>query len=159
MLVYNKIQKTPVRSPYSGVGLTGPEEISYAIVPHSGDWREASIYEESCAWNEPLICTTGTHLEMSEASFIDVSGTGYEISAAYVTDRGIVLRLFNASGDGGSTAAKRQSDSDSPSRLSRKLPRTAIPQETPSRYGLSGQPQGPLLEWKSRYRLSASGHG
>lgn len=81
-------------------GLTGPEEISYAIIPHLGDWREASIYEESCAWNEPLKCTTGTHLEMSEASFIDVSGTGYEISAAYVTDRGIVLRLFNASGDG-----------------------------------------------------------
>ena len=81
-------------------GLTGPEETSYAIIPHHGDWREASIYEESCTWNEPLICTTGTHLEMSEASFIDVSGTGYEISAAYVTDRGIVLRLFNASGDG-----------------------------------------------------------
>ena len=27
-------------------GITGPEEMSFAIIPHTGDWKQAGIYEE-----------------------------------------------------------------------------------------------------------------
>lgn len=97
---------------YSGGGLWGrdypvsrPTEIRYAIVPHTGKWDEAGISSESMSWNEPLICSISDghgrgRASLESDSFIDVSGTGYEISAAYMTDDGLVLRLFNASGDG-----------------------------------------------------------
>ena len=69
-------------------------------MPHAGEWDSAGIQEESAAWNEPLLCSTENQRKSGSASYIDVSGTGYEISAAYMTDNGLVLRLFNASGDG-----------------------------------------------------------
>ena len=80
--------------------ISRPSEIRYAIVPHAGEWDSAGIQEESAAWNEPLLCSTENQRKSGSASYIDVSGTGYEISAAYMTDNGLVLRLFNASGDG-----------------------------------------------------------
>lgn len=90
---------------YSGNGLwgrdypiTGPSEISYAIVPHSGKWDKSGIHEESLKWNEPLIGSLMGKTPMKASSFIDVEGTGYEISAAYMTDEGLLVRLFNASG-------------------------------------------------------------
>lgn len=91
----------------SGGGLWGrdykisrPSVMRYAIVPHAGEWDSAGIQEESAVWNEPLLCSTENQRKAGAASYIDVSGTGYEISAAYMTDNGLVLRLFNASGDG-----------------------------------------------------------
>lgn len=91
---------------YSGSGLWGreygisrPTEIRYALVPHSGKWDEAGISAESAAWNEPLICSVSGSGSDSPVSVVDISGTGYEISASYMTDEGLLLRLFNASGD------------------------------------------------------------
>lgn len=91
----------------SGGGLWGrdykisrPSVMRYAIVPNAGEWDSAGIQEESAVWNEPLLCSTENQRKSGAASYIDVSGTGYEISAAYMTDNGLVLRLFNASGDG-----------------------------------------------------------
>lgn len=78
-------------------GITGPEEMSFAIIPHSGDWREAGIYEESISWNEPLVCGISRNSGVEEASFIDTGNTGLEISAAFITDKGLTVRLFNPS--------------------------------------------------------------
>ena len=78
-------------------GISGPEEMSFALIPHSGDWQEAGIYEESLAWNEPLICDIQKGAGMKTASFMDSGKAGYEISAAYMTDKGLTVRLFNPS--------------------------------------------------------------
>lgn len=91
---------------YSGNGLwgrdyplSGPTEMKYAIVPHTGDWKDSGIYGESLEWNEPMICSVSSKPVKAPVSFIDAEGTGYEISAAYMTDAGLVVRIFNASGD------------------------------------------------------------
>lgn len=81
-------------------GINGPEEMSFAIVPHTGDWQEAGIYRESLSWNEPLVCEMRQELELKDRSFIDTGTSGYEISAAYMTDEGLVVRLFNPSDTG-----------------------------------------------------------
>lgn len=90
---------------YSGGGLWGrdyrigyPTEVHYALIPHTGEWDSAGIHEESVAWNEPLLCCLSDSRKGS-VSLVDLTGTGYELSAAYMTDEGLVVRLFNASGD------------------------------------------------------------
>lgn len=91
---------------YSGEGLWGrdhkidrPTRLRFALVPHAGQWDEADIQHESDAWNEPPICHVGTRIPAAAASLLDLSDTGYGLSAAYVEDDAVVVRLFNASGD------------------------------------------------------------
>ena len=91
---------------YSGGGLwgrmypiTGPSEISYAFFPHFGKWDSAGIEAERGIWSEPLVCALTEKPEATSVSYMDLSGTGYEISAAYMTDAGAEIRLYNASGD------------------------------------------------------------
>ena len=92
---------------YSGNGLwgrdypiDGPTHIRFAVVPHRRAWDAAGIQEENRRWNEPLLCTFAAQAAADEASLIDATGTGYEISAAYLDREQIVVRLFNADGDG-----------------------------------------------------------
>lgn len=92
---------------YSGGGLwgrdyviSGPLEMRFALIPHAGSWDKAGIHTESTRWNEPLIATFLPDADQESVSFVDVSGTGYEITAAYLCDDGFILRLFNAEGDG-----------------------------------------------------------
>ena len=92
---------------YSGNGLwgrdypiDGPTRIRFAVVPHRRAWDAAGIQEENRRWNEPLLCTFAAQAAADEASLIDAAGTGYEISAAYLDGEQIVVRLFNADGDG-----------------------------------------------------------
>lgn len=80
-------------------GISGPLEMKFALIPHKGRWDAAGVSEESLRWNEPLICGFTEDARPEARSFVDLTGTGYEISAAYPTDEGMVLRLFNASGD------------------------------------------------------------
>ena len=35
--------------------LRGTQQVSYALIPHTGAWDEARISRESCCWNEPLL--------------------------------------------------------------------------------------------------------
>ena len=50
--------------------------------------------------DERYIRTQMAQAAADEASLIDATGTGYEISAAYLDREQIVVRLFNADGDG-----------------------------------------------------------
>lgn len=91
---------------YSGGGLwgrnyaiSGPLVMNFAIMPHRGTWEEGNVPKESRSWNEPLMCSLHSGGIPERRSLIDLAGSGYEISAAYVSDEGLVLRLFNASGD------------------------------------------------------------
>ncbi|MDR2911905.1 MAG: alpha-mannosidase [Alistipes sp.] len=96
---------------FSGDGLwgrdykiDGPSQIRFALIPHSGTWDEAEVQAESTRWNEPLICSLSDNAPPENRSMIDVAGSGYEISAAYPVEDGILVRLYNADGD----AAARQ---------------------------------------------------
>lgn len=92
---------------YSGVGLWGwnyeitrPLTMKYAVLPHRGRWDEASVSTENSRWNEPLVCAYSPSLKMIDTSWIAMPGTGYELSSVQVSDDHILLRLYNAEGDG-----------------------------------------------------------
>lgn len=92
---------------YSGIGLWGPDykithplKMTYAIVPHSGQWNQANIAIESNKWNEPLITSYHKNIPLADKSFINIDKSGYEISAFKVKDDNILIRFFNAEGDG-----------------------------------------------------------
>lgn len=91
---------------YSGIGLWGPDykithplKMTYAIVPHSGQWDQANISIESNKWNEPLITSYHKNISLADKSFINIDKSGYEISAFKVKDDNILIRFFNAEGD------------------------------------------------------------
>jgi alpha-mannosidase len=91
---------------FSGNGLWGrnyvidtPTHIRFAVIPHSKEWDASDIHNENLRWNEPLICSFLRHTAPENVSLINVDGTGYEVSAAYLYDDDIIVRFFNADGD------------------------------------------------------------
>lgn len=94
---------------YSGVGLwgrnyrlTGPTQVHYALVPHAGKWDQAGIWSENDGWNAPLMATViaaNPAADTSTRSLLDVSHTGWEISAAFLRGHDLYVRVFNAEGD------------------------------------------------------------
>ncbi|WP_276091547.1 glycoside hydrolase family 38 C-terminal domain-containing protein [Pedobacter sp. JY14-1] len=92
---------------YSGMGLwgrnytiSGPTEVNYALLPHSGKWDKANIWTESLKWNEPLQLVNGW-AGASSGSLLSLSKTGYEVSSIQHNNNELVFRLFNASADDG----------------------------------------------------------
>ncbi len=92
---------------YSGNGLWNrdypldrPTTVRYALIPHSGKWDHADLSAEAAQWNEPLQTAFYGDAALEDRSFIDTGGTGYQISAAIAAPDGLILRLFNADGDG-----------------------------------------------------------
>lgn len=91
---------------FSGSGLwnpnydiSGPTEVRFCLVPHEGCWDKAGINEENLLWREPLKTVVYEGVEFADKSLIGIDGSGYEISAAYMTDEGMLLRLYNSSSD------------------------------------------------------------
>lgn len=91
---------------YSGAGLWGPDykitrplHMKYAIIPHRGKWDKASVSTSSDHWNEPLLHSFHSSAKLESKSYVDLSDTGYQISATQIKDGKVVLRLFNAEGD------------------------------------------------------------
>ena len=91
---------------YSGAGLWGRKytiteatSINYALVPHRGDWDEAGIEQIRAMRAEPLLSSLHEEAEMTSASLMELSGKGYELVAAYPSEEGIVVRLYNAAAD------------------------------------------------------------
>ena len=83
--------------------LRGVQQASYAIIPHGGLWDEARLSEEASRWDEPPITQLmeGRPRAQSESrSLISVSGDGVETPTVLVEDRSLLIRLFNAEGDG-----------------------------------------------------------
>ncbi|MCF0175896.1 MAG: alpha-mannosidase, partial [Bacteroidales bacterium] len=87
---------------YSGNGLwgrdyhiTGATRMHFAVLPHSGGWEQ--VESEDRCWNEPLVCSAEAGRKAEEKSFIE--SADYEISAAHLTEGGVLVRLYNASSD------------------------------------------------------------
>ena len=84
----------------------GKHEFSYAVVPHTGDWRTGGVVAEATAFNQPLLWAlrpTG-----------DVGKSIFEIDADLVLDtvkpaesgEGIILRLYDPYGQRGRAIVK-----------------------------------------------------
>jgi alpha-mannosidase len=92
---------------YSGIGLWGPDyritrplKMRYAVIPHTGNWDQAAISAESNKWNEPLTASFHKGILPADKSFLDIDKPGYEITAFKVEGDNILIRFFNADGDG-----------------------------------------------------------
>ena len=82
--------------------LKGPQELSYALIPHKGVWHEAEISKENAAFCEPLLAQLMEGPPAANAvhrSFVRVSGTGMEVPTLLMEDKHLLIRLFNAEGD------------------------------------------------------------
>ena len=93
---------------YTGVGLwgrdykiTGPTNVHYAIIPHTGKWDKSDIWTEGTKWNEPLITTVTNEMPVEKhRSLIKIQGSGLDVTAMNVDGNNITVRVFNAEGDG-----------------------------------------------------------
>ena len=88
---------------YSGRGLwgrdyplDGPTEIRYALLPHTGTWREAGVWDACCGWNEPLYVRAAETTDAAGRSLVEIEGGGYELSSARRCGGEVEIRLFNA---------------------------------------------------------------
>jgi len=74
----------------------------YALMPHSGDWRDAAVYREGQALNCPLIAMTAApHAgpRPQRWGWLDVEPTNIMVSALKTApDGAAVLRLYEAAG-------------------------------------------------------------
>ncbi|MBQ7181471.1 MAG: alpha-mannosidase [Bacteroidaceae bacterium] len=91
---------------YSGPGLWGrdyplhgPSELHYALLPHRGTWEQADVQGVAQAWQEPLIVVPCESKLLEACSFLDLEGSGYQLSSAWVQDGRLGLRFYNASGN------------------------------------------------------------
>lgn len=89
---------------FSGNGLwgrdykiTGPTNINMAIIPHEGDWK--MVNDSDRTWNEPLIIAPSAGAAVEAKSFLNLGKSGYEINAAHLTSDGVLVRIYNATGD------------------------------------------------------------
>ncbi len=108
--VHGKTHPPGLTLQYSGVGLwgrnysiTGPLEVNYAIIPHQGKWDKSGIWTEAEKWNEPLTVRELKHATPGVAhsrSLLDISGNGLQVSAITMEGKDLLVRLFNAEGDG-----------------------------------------------------------
>jgi alpha-mannosidase len=86
----------------TGLMLGSELEFDYALVPHTGDWRQGEVYRNGIEYNNPLLCLpTGTHTGKLSRSWglLEVSKPNVVITALKPgMDGSVILRLYEASG-------------------------------------------------------------
>ncbi len=82
--------------------LKGVQQSSYAIIPHDGKWDHARLSEETSRWSEPLVpqILDGNPEHSGERSLVSLDGPGVEVPTVVVDGNHLMIRLFNAEGDG-----------------------------------------------------------
>jgi len=95
---------------YSGGGLWGRYyvinrelNVNYALIPHTGNWKDARLETERTRWNEPLIAISNNEGPNAVASLsaINVENTGLEVVSMVYEGSELLVRLYNAEGDSG----------------------------------------------------------
>jgi alpha-mannosidase len=81
----------------------GRQALTYAIMPHAGEWYEGGVREEAEALNQPLLALAATGLAEHGASLIACEGVGAALSALKPAEdgAGLVLRIYEPAGGRG----------------------------------------------------------
>lgn len=88
---------------YAGVGLwgrnysvEGPTDINYAIIPHSGNWQQASLNNASVKWNEPVLTAITDDGAANNTNFIQSTNKNIQVTAMQYQGEDLLVRLYNA---------------------------------------------------------------
>ena len=90
---------------YTGQHSLGKMEYEYAICPHTGDWKEANLFQKAYAFKTSIHAIKGVAYKGTlpvEASFIAISDTdNIMVSAVKQSEdgKGTIVRLYNLSDD------------------------------------------------------------
>lgn len=86
----------------SGLEMGKELTFDYALVPHSQDWRQATIYRDGLEFNNPLITlTTASHpgVLQNRWGFLEITSSNVVVSALKPgEDDSAVLRIYEATG-------------------------------------------------------------
>ena len=82
--------------------IDGPTVMNIAIVPHKGNWYAAEMHDR--IWNEPMKPFILGGIDLKQASFMELADSGWELSAARIEGDGVMVRFYNAVGDGSEKA-------------------------------------------------------
>jgi alpha-mannosidase len=77
--------------------VTGPTNVRYAIVPHSGAWDAGGVSEEAVHWCEPLELLPADN--ESVFSLLSVADQRWQVPAMMMEGNDLLIRLYNAAGD------------------------------------------------------------
>lgn len=77
--------------------ITGPTEVSYAIVPHNGNWETGGISKEETQWCEPLQVLPAT--SGKDFSLLALTDHHWQVSAMRIEGKDLLIRLYNAGGN------------------------------------------------------------
>lgn len=91
---------------YAGKGLwgrdytiDGPTSIAYSLLPHRGTWDNAQLWLEDDCLKSPLFVSGSAVQDSPSGSLVQFDKAGYQLSALYVEDNELILRVFNAASD------------------------------------------------------------
>jgi alpha-mannosidase len=87
-----------------------PHHFDYALLPHSGDWRDADLTRRGMEFNRPLLVLKAakqTGALPARHSLFEVSAPNVVVSAVKATAEGIVIRVYEAHGEETNTVTLR----------------------------------------------------
>jgi alpha-mannosidase len=78
----------------------GPTHIRYALLPHSGNWEQASVESASLAWNEPLTGRFVSHdAGPGQWSLLELNDDKLQISSLAMDGKDLIIRIYNSSSE------------------------------------------------------------
>ena len=101
----NRLRLTLLRSGYEPdiISDLGQHHIRYALLPHSGDWRDAGVVRAGLGFNQPLIGRRGT-LAPRVGMNLRLTGCDSVVLASVksaANGKGIVARFYESAGKAG----------------------------------------------------------
>lgn len=77
--------------------ITGPTEVSYAIVPHKGNWEAGGISNEEARWCEPLQVLPAAGGK--DFSLLTLQEKNWQVSTLLMDGKDLLIRLYNTGGN------------------------------------------------------------
>ncbi len=78
----------------------GPQKFTYALMPHSGEWREGGVREEAEDLNQPLVVALSRGLKPGHVAPIAIRGIDAALSTMKPAEdgHGLILRVYEPAG-------------------------------------------------------------
>ena len=92
----------PGMSSETGFQLGRERSLTYALIPHEGNWRDSRVFREALEFNHPLVCRTVLSHEGAQPKrwgLLEVSSPDVVVSSLKPSLEGdVALRVYEASG-------------------------------------------------------------